>query len=187
MKLKKHWDLVALILCWSVFFSITLCIKSFSKHVQLSDFGISILHGPIGVRSFGGVQVMAENLFIRIIITLLGVFIASLVGSIILRLAAKWQASIEVSFSKAYATVFIVYLIQSLLLLSPEFGSTKMRIILVPFNFFVYALVVSLRLPVNLRRALLITVAVVAIGVAIAIAGILIAAIVVLPLEYLIS
>lgn len=188
MKLKKHWDLVTLIFCWTVFLLVALCID---ESFQLTDFGISILHGPIGVRSLCGAKVLGEELPSRITIALLGLFIASLVGAVIFRVAVKWQASMKVSFRKALGTVFTAYLIilsiEALLLLSPEYGSPWMRIILTAVGFLVYALVISWRLPVNLKRALLITLAVVAVGVAIAIAGGLVVLIIVLPLKSFIS
>jgi hypothetical protein len=65
----------------------------------------------------------------------------------------------KVSFGKALGIVFIAYLIilgiEAPLLLSPEYGSPGMRIILAAVDYSVYALVVSWRL--KFERGVLLT------------------------------
>jgi len=133
---------------------------------------------------------MGEELFGQIIFAFVGMALAALAGAVILRAAAKWVASIELPFGKAYTTTLIAYLLTlgveflvgfivgflstTGISTDMDFSSPVIRTILIPANFLVQAGVVRWRLSVTCRKALLISLVMVAIGIAIGIICILI-------------
>ena len=125
---------------------------------------------------------MAEALFARIIIVLVGTPIASLLGAVLLRAAAKWVASLEVAFGKAYGTVFIAYLltwgIELMVAIAGAIAGVEdavLRFIIVPVSFCIQACVIGSRLSVTFGKALLINLVMVAIGIGIVVIATLIA------------
>ncbi|MHC4173449.1 MAG: hypothetical protein ACYTBX_01750 [Planctomycetota bacterium] len=99
---------------------------------------------------------------------LIGLSIACLIGAVFLRAAAKWVASLDVPFGKAYTTVFIAWLIGLLVHIVGVESPLLSSAICLP----VQAGVICWRLSVTFGKALLISlvmmvISIVVVGIAV--------------------
>lgn len=100
--------------------------------------------------------------------------IGSLIGAVLLRAAAKWIASLEIGFGKAYSTVLTAPIISVgavgglLALAGPaDVAIPAMRIICLPVPFLIQAGVINWRFSLTFSKALLITLVMLATYIAI--------------------
>ena len=93
--------------------------------------------------------------------------VASLVGAIVLRVAAKWVEGLAVPFWQAYVTVFLagigVVVIDVVLAVvvgvvaGPVLGPALLVILLLPAGFLIQSWTINLRLGIRFGRAALVT------------------------------
>ncbi len=95
-----------------------------------------------------------------IMIVLIALAIGCLIGAVLLQLAAKCVGSLDVPFGEAYATVFISWLIGlgvGFLLQLIMVAIPTVQILSLPFGLLVQAGVINWRLSVTFGKALLIS------------------------------
>ena len=120
-------------------------------------------------------------------LVLIVIAISSLIGALILRLAARWVALVEVPYFRAYFTVIIAAIIGvgielpaqyvALSLGADEFALGMLELALVPIHFLLQALVIRWRLELTFSESLLVCLVMIGItiGLALVIGGVLVA------------
>ena len=118
---------------------------------------------------------------------LIAIAISSLIGALILRLAAKWVARVEVPYFRAYFTLVIAAVISVAIELSVGYGAVLLGadelavgilgLVLVPVQDLMQALVIRWRLELTFSESLLVCLAMIGITIVLAliIVGILVA------------
>jgi len=116
---------------------------------------------------------------------LIGAAIGSLIGAIILRAAAKWVIKEDIAFGNAYVTVFIAYLINTVIGFIVGFAVgaatqsmeavNAMTILMLPVGFLIQSGIIASRLKITFGKACLVSLAMIAvvIGIAIVLGGII--------------
>jgi hypothetical protein len=109
---------------------------------------------------------------------LIGVVIGSLIAAIVLRAAAKWVQKMEVPYGQAYVTVLLANLINVVLgsILGYAVGSATQSmeavnvasLLMLPVGFLILSGFISSRLQIAFGRACLVSLAMAAIGIGIA-------------------
>jgi hypothetical protein len=102
-----------------------------------------------------------------IITSTIGSVIGSLIAAIVLRAAAKWVEKREVPYGQAYVTVLLPSLISGVLVLIVSYFGGSATLVL-PVGFLILSGFISSRLEIPFGSACLVALAMVAIGIGIA-------------------
>ena len=110
-------------------------------------------------------------------VALIAALILSLIGAIILRAAAKWVIKEDITFGNAYATVFIAYVVNTIIGFVLGFGAVvathskeavdAMSLLMLPVGFLIQSGIIASRLKTPFGKACLISLAMIAVAIGI--------------------